>query len=824
MVTIAEALSLGTRHHQEGRLAEAERLYRQVLAVDADNPQALHLLGMLAMQARQFEAAVELIGRAIRVDRTQAAFHANLGEAYRHLGKPSEAVECYRQALKIQPGLVQAHTRLGMLFRGQGKHAEAVESLREALRLRPEDTEARMLLGLTLDDQNKWTEAEACFRRVLRGDERSIEAHFNLGAVLQSQGRLEEAVASYRAVLVLNPEHVDAHNNLGTILKEQNALDEAVAHFETALRLKPGYAAAHVNLGVIYELREQYEAACGEYRSALAVDPRSIAAWTGLGAALQKLGQIDQALDCYRQVLAIDPNHAPTHLGIGSALQLQGMMEDAFASYLEAARVDPNYAEAYNNLGMLLSEQGQRDKALACCMRAIELRPDFGPAHSNVAVTLQALGRLDESIEHHRKAVELVAEGAIQHSNLLYALNYHPAYGAAALFAEHRAWGMRHADPLTANAAPHANPRSPDRRLRVGYVSPFFRHHAVNFFSEPILVSHDHDRFEVFCYSDTSHEDETTARLRRSVDHWRHVLGQSDQQVSELVRRDQIDILVDLTGHIDGGKRLLVFARKPAPIQVTYIGYQNTTGMLAMDYRLTDDYSDPPGMTEAYYTETLVRLPRTFFTYLPDKAAPPINALPALTNGYVTFASVNNFSKITPQVLKTWAEILLRVPRSRLILRADMTDSMRQYLSETFAAHGVELQRLELVNRLPRNEYLELICRADIALDPFPFNGHTTTCDCLWQGVPVITLSGQTYVTRFGGSALATLGLDDLIAHTQEQYVEIAAAWAGDVERLTQLRSSLRDRMAQSPLVDAQSFTRNLEAAYRRMWERWCAS
>jgi predicted O-linked N-acetylglucosamine transferase (SPINDLY family) len=476
-----------------------------------------------------------------------------------------------------------------------------------------------------------------------------------------------------------------------------------------------------------------------------------------------------------------------------------------------------------NNLGAAWNELGKRDDAVTCFHRALALEPTLAVAHSNLGVALQALGRLDESIAAHRRAVELEPDNAGSHSNLLYALNYPADQNVEAVFAEHLAWGTRHADPLTAQSPPHSPPRTAEhRRLRVGYVSPHFHAHAVNFFSEPILASHDHQRYEVFCYSDVKLPDDTTARLRGYADQWRDCHQLTDEQLSQQIRQDRIDILVDLTGHISGGKRMLVFARKPAPIQVTYIGYQNTTGMRAMDYRLTDDYADPPGTTERLHTERLVRLPRTFFCYLPSSDAPSVVDLPARASGAITFGSVNNFTKVTPDVLATWSTILQRVPNSRLVILADMVDSLRNHILKTMAGHGIAPARIELVNRAPREAYLQLINRLDIALDPFPFNGHTTTCDCLWQGVPVVTLSGTTYVSRFGGSGLATLGLHDWITTSREQYIEVAAAKALDVGALATLRATLRPRMAASPLLEFQAFTRNLETAYRQMWEQWC--
>jgi predicted O-linked N-acetylglucosamine transferase (SPINDLY family) len=357
----------------------------------------------------------------------------------------------------------------------------------------------------------------------------------------------------------------------------------------------------------------------------------------------------------------------------------------------------------------------------------------------------------------------------------------------------------------------------------VGYVSPYFTDHAVNFFVEPILRSHDRAQFEVFAYSDVAAPSATTHRLQSVVDHWRDTTHISDEQFSEQVRRDQIDILVDLTGHI-GGSRLLAFARKPAPVQVTYIGYQNTTGMRAMDYRLTDDYADPLGHTEALHTEALVRLPRSFFCYLPSPDAPSVGPLPALRNGYVTFGSFNNFQKIHAEVLKAWADILRQVAGARLVMIVGHAPQAAERVHEFFASRGIERERVELVPRLSREEYLRRIASVDVALDPFPFNGHTTTCDCQWQGVPVVTLSGSTYLSRFGGSGLATLGLDDWIATSPEQYVAIAVAKAADLAGLATLRDSLRDRMAASALLDHAGFTRRLETAYRTLWAAWCGA
>ncbi len=823
MVTIDEALARGTRHHQAGQWAEAEHIYRQILHAEPDHAPTLHQLGILVMQGGNYQVAVECFAQAIRADRMQAAYHANQGVAYASLGNLTQAIACYQAAVKLQPDMAHVQRMLGVAFRAQGDLAGAIDSLRTALKLKPEDNEARTQLGHALHKQGKLAEAETCFRRVLRAEPESAVAHFNLGDALHAQQKLDEAATSYQEALRRDRDYVDAHNNLGTILNGQGKSEAAVAHYLAALRVRPDCAAAHTNLGGAYLALGQFEDAIASYRAALRIDPQIVIARHNLGTLLQQQGQLTEALACFDEALRIDPRNPSLHMARGSVLQMQARFDAAIASFQAAVHIDPNYAEAYNNMGVAWGDQGLRDEGIECLERAISLDPRYAAAESNLSGSLQYLGRLDEAVVHGRRSVELEPSNSGFHSNLLYLLNYHPAEDPASIAVEHRTWARRHADPLFAASAPHTNERTPTRRLRIGYVTPNFKDHAVNFFSEPILASHDHAQFEVFCYSDVRQADATTRRLQGYADQWRETAWLSDQQMSDLVRRDQIDILIDLNGHIGGGSRMLAFARKPAPVQVTYIGYQNTTGMLAMDYRLTDDYCDPPGTTDALYTEQLVRLPRSFFCYLPSSDAPAVTRLPASALGYVTFGSVNNFNKISPAVLTTWAKLLVRVPHSRLVVRADMTDSLRVYLERSFANHGVDSERLELVNRLPRLGYLELIDRLDIALDPFPFNGHTTTCDCLWQGVPMVTLSGDSYASRFGGSGLVTLGLDAWIARTAAEYVQIAAAMAADLERLAQLRAELRPQMAASPLLDFVGFTRNLETVYRRMWIDWCA-
>jgi predicted O-linked N-acetylglucosamine transferase (SPINDLY family) len=416
--------------------------------------------------------------------------------------------------------------------------------------------------------------------------------------------------------------------------------------------------------------------------------------------------------------------------------------------------------------------------------------------------------------------MELRPDDPAVHSSLVYTLYFSPDFDGRAIRDAHRLWDVQHAVPRVGFIAPHGNERSPDRRLRVGYVSPNFRRHAQAFFTVPLFSQHDHRDFEIFAYADVLGPDDVTQRLQSYCDVWRDISGLGEEGVARIIRQDQIDILVDLTLHM-AGNRLPVFARKPAPVQVCWLAYPGTTGLSTIDYRLTDRYLDPPGAHDDDYSEQSIRLGDAFWCYDPLQSEPAVNGLPALENGFITFASLNNFCKVNPSLVRLWAQVLRRVDRSRLVLMA-AEGSHRQRVLDQFQQEGVAADRVTFVVEKPRAEYLALYQEIDVRLDTFPYNGHTTSLDCLWMGVPVVTLVGQTAVGRGGLSILSNVGLPELAADAADQYVRIAVELADDRPRLAELRRTLRDRLQKSPLLDAPRFARNVEAAYRTIWQQWC--
>jgi predicted O-linked N-acetylglucosamine transferase (SPINDLY family) len=536
------------------------------------------------------------------------------------------------------------------------------------------------------------------------------------------------------------------------------------------------------------------------------------------GLSHHQAGHLAEAERIYRQILSQQPNHADALHLLGVLAGQTDRLDAAVNLIRRAIAICSTNALYYSNLGKFLRDRGQLDQAIASYRQAIGFKPDIAEVHYNLANALRDMGQPGEAIVSYRQAIRLKPDYADAYNNLIFTLPYHPGFDAGMIHEENRRWNHQFAEPLKTLHQPHVNDRDPDRRVRIGYVSPDFREHCQALFTIPLLSNHDGDAFEIFCYADVSRPDAVTERIRGYAHVWRSILGMTDAEAARKIREDRIDILVDLTMRMACG-RPLVFARKPAPVQVAWLAYPGTTGLSAMDYRLTDPNLDPPGFDDQFYSERSIRLPDTFWCYDPMVTEPIVNPLPAQTDGHVTFGCLNNFCKVNGQVLRLWAQVLKTIPTSRFM---PLCPEGSNPLLDLLQREGISPDRIELIARCPRQQYLELYHRMDVGLDTFPYNGHTTSLDSFWMGVPVITLVGQTVVGRAGLSQLTNLGLPELIARTPEQYVQIAADLAGNLPRLAELRRTLRARLQASPLMDASRFARNIEAAYRQMWRNWC--
>ncbi len=716
--------------------------------------------------------------------------------------------------------------------------------------------------GLRAEEAGRLADAIAHYRTAIESAPSFALAHLYLGIALRANGQVDAAVASYLRTVDLDPSHPAAHYNLGIEYLAQRNLDSAEACLRIALSLKDGFAEAWVALAELLESTGRYAEAIRALEKSVALRPDYLGALENLAALLQKSGRAAGSVSAYRRIAELSPVTAQTHFRLGAALQGVGEFGEAEASfrraiamdghfgpavnslatvvllqdparveeaeslYRRAIEIDPAYSLPHSNLGNVLQVLGRLTESEACLRRAVELNPDMAPAQRSLGNTLKDLGRVDEAIPALRKALELDPQDASAHHSLLMTLNYSAAYSREQVYAQHRTWARDFEAAHERVFEPHSNRREPGRRLRVGYVSPDFRRHSVAYFIEPVLASHERANVEVFCYSNVATPDPMTARLMALADHERSIAGVSSDVVAETIRADRIDILVDLAGHT-AGNSLAVFARKPAPVQVTYLGYPNTTGLRTIDWRITDIHVDPPGDGDDLHSEGLSRLERTFLCFQPPAQAPDPGPLPMLSTGHVTFGSFNALPKITPEVMALWARLLSRLPGSRLILKSlGLSDAQsREHVARAFSRLGVSADRILV---LPMEDTLQgHLARyrdIDIGLDPFPFNGTTTTLEALWMGIPVVALAGDRHAGRVGGSILRNAGLAELVAQGLESYIDGALALASDPRRLSNLRESLRERLASSPLLDARGFVTALESAYRRMWVQWCRS
>ena len=568
-------------------------------------------------------------------------------------------------------------------------------------------------------------------------------------------------------------------------------------------------------------------AALAEHR-AVELHPNDAGCWHSLAVACFDAELLGDAERCCCRVTEIDPRHVKALTNLGAILQRRGAREDAERHYRKAIAAEPGVARARFDLAMLLLERGaaQNDAgrpldARASLEEALWLAPDSAPANEQLAGSLLNSGDAAAAVGRFRRAAELDPTNRTVASNLLFALNYVPDADPEAIFGEHLAWRSRH---FPAGApGKHANDADPGRRIRVGYLSPDFREHALAYFIEPALSRHDPAQFDVICYSDVGAGDSVTQRLRGIAARWRDSSRLDAGALTAQVRGDQVDILVDLAGHSQGGRRIALLAMKPAPVQASWLGYLNTTALPAMDYRITDGNACPEGW-ERYHTERLARLPASQWCYAADARAPEVGPLPADRAGHLTFASMHNQAKVSTRVISLWSSLLHKVPGSRPLMLAPGIEQTSRKFIEQFLAHGVDPARVEFKGRVSIAEYFALHNRVDINLDAFPYTGGTTTCHSLWMGVPVVTLKGNTVTSRGGASLLGAMGLLEFAAENEAQYLDIAAGLANDLPRLGRMRRELRARMAQSPLMDAAGFTRDLESAYRAMWRSWCAA
>jgi protein O-GlcNAc transferase len=660
--------------------------------------------------------------------------------------------------------------------------------------------------------------AEKLCRAILLLDYRQAGAHHLMGCAIMQRGEFHSAADCFAEALAVDPENADVHLDLGNVLFSMGRIEEAIDAFEESLRLRPGNVSALGNLSIALREAGRLDESIAALEKIVEVKPDWLQANATLAFTLHRSGRVNQAIGFYRKVLMLKGDEPETCSNLSAALSDIGKYEEAIEMARKAIEISPTFADAWANLGDAERKAGRPQESLIASRKALELRPGFALAHNNLGNALRDTGRIDDAVREFRKALMIDPTYVAAASNLLFSLHFHEGYTPAAILAEHQEWNRRFALPLEPRNPHYSNDRSPDRPLRIGYVSADFRNHVVGANILPLFRYRDRDSIHVTCYSNVALPDAVTERFRELADDWRPVAGVEDAQVARRIADDRIDILVDLSLHTDGN-RLLVFARRPAPVQITFAGYPGTTGLTAIGYRLTDPWLDPAGLNDACYSEQSIRLPGSFWCYQPVGGEPEVNEPPASKSGRITFGCLNNVVKAGASCLRLWAQALKAVPDSSIELLC--APGARR--DEVVAALGVTANRVRFHDYQPRPQYLRLYHNIDISLDTFPYNGHTTSLDSWYMGVPVVSLVGQTAVSRAGLGHAANLNLAEFAARSPDEFVRITTKLAGDQARLTQLRRDLRSRMRSSALMDGARFARNIERAYRDIWRQWCA-
>ncbi|KAI3471910.1 hypothetical protein Pfo_028598 [Paulownia fortunei] len=799
-------LSYANILHSRNKFVDAFAVYESVLEKDGENVEAHIGKGICLQMQNLGRLAYESFAEAVRLEPQNACALTHCGILYKDEGRLVEAAEMYQKALKADPSyklaaecLAIVLTDLGTSLKLAGNTQEGIQKYYEAIKIDSHYAPAYYNLGVVYSEMMQYDTALNCYEKAAIERPMYAEAYCNMGVIYKNRGDLESAIACYERCLTVSPNFEIAKNNmaialtdLGTKVKLEGDINQGVAYYKKALYYNWHYADAMYNLGVAYGEMLKFDMAIVFYELAFHFNPHCAEACNNLGVIYKDRDNLDKAVECYQA------NHLFHLFAYNIHMYLQ-----------MALSIKPNFSQSLNNLGVVYTVQGKMDAAASMIEKAIVANPTYAEAYNNLGVLYRDAGNISLAVEAYEQCLKIDPDSRNAGQNRLLAMNYINDGTDDKLYEAHRDWGRRFMR-LFPQYTSWDNIKDPERPLVIGYVSPDYFTHSVSYFVEAPLIYHDYTNYKVVVYS---------AVVKEHGD----IYGIDEKKVASMVREDKIDILVELTGHTANNK-LGMMACRPAPVQVTWIGYPNTTGLPTIDYRISDALADPAD-TKQKHVEELVRLPDSFLCYTPSPEAGPVSPTPALSNGFVTFGSFNNLAKITPKVLQVWARILCAVPNSRLIVKCKpfCCDSVRQQFLSTLEKLGLESLRVDLLPLILLNhDHMQAYSLMDISLDTFPYAGTTTTCESLFMGVPCVTMGGSVHAHNVGVSLLKTVGLSNLVAKNEDEYVELAVQLASDVTALSNLRMTLRDLMLKSPLCDGSKFTRGLESAYRTMWQRYC--
>ena len=845
-VTVAQALQQAIDFHRSGRLRDAERLYRAILQAQPKLPDANHNLGVLIASTNQPETALPWLKQALETKPEQRQFWISYIQALikasqlenarsvleqgRKYGLTGEAVDRLHDQLSSQPGpcvstdpsrdaaIARDHVIKKTTRRRSGKQTKALSRLGIAV-------PAQADIDALLDAYNKqlWVQAERDAMAMIANYPQHEFGRKVLGAILAQVGKVDEALVHLRKSVELAPMDAEAHSNLGLTFKSLGRFAEAEASYLKAIALKPDYAEAHSNLGVTLSCLGRLQEAEAVYRQAIVLKPAYAEAHNNLGNALRDLGRLQQAVASYRKAITLKPGYSEAHSNLGNALQDLGRLAEAQECYKKAIELKPGYAEAHNNMGNILKSLGRLTESEASYRQALALQPGYAEVCNNLGNALKDMGRLREAEVCYRQAVAFKPDLPKVHSNLLFMLNYVENLSPGACLDEALRYGAS-VSRLATHKFSSWDHGKKSGKMRIGFVSGDFRNHPVGYFLEGLLSKLDLSKFELAAYVTSPQEDSLTERIRRKFTLWRALYGMTDAAAARMIHEDGVHILIDLAGHTEHN-RLPVFAFKPAPIQVSWLGYFATTGVQEIDYVLGDPHVTPVE-EEHHFSERIRRLPETYLCFTPPALDMEVGALPALSNGYVTFGCFNNLTKMNDGVVSLWSRVLHAVDGSKLFLKTKQLEDphVASRTKERFQAFGISADRLLLEGHTSRTDYFKSYDRVDLALDPFPYPGGTTSVEGLWMGVPVLAKRGNCFIAHNGETIAHNSGQTEWIAQDESDYLAKAIHFASNLEALGRLRARLRKQVLASPLFDAALFATRFGEAMNDMWEDYRGS
>jgi protein O-GlcNAc transferase len=713
----------------------------------------------------------------------------------------------------INPLLIQAQSR-----HKAGLLEDARALYRRVLENEPDQIDALQFLGMVEVEDHNYETGVALLERADKIAPDSAQVTYHMALAFEATDRIDDAIAALERAVALDPSHLQATRKLGWLMQHKQQFESAMKYLDRALELDPKDIDTRIAITVCCIATRRYGVAAAQSYAILEQDPKNIGAWRSLAYAQNADRDYAGAYASIERALELDPDNKLALTDLGNVLKAMGRHQEALDAYDRALAIDPEQAVPWAGKAIVLHGMGRLEECIEAAERSLEVDPTFSPALNNLGLTLLTLGRIEVAIERFQAVVDEHRIPGI-FSNLLFALHYLPDITPSELLRRHRQYDKYVTGKKRVRLA---NRPDPDRPLRVGYVSGDFGVHPVGFFVSSVITRHDKSQFESFCYSGRSSEDYVGYRIKSHADHFRRTVDLSEPALVDQIRKDKIDILIDLSGHT-AANRLVAFAHRPAPVQATWAGYVGTTGLKAMDWLIADRFQVPPEL-DVYHSERVYRMPNGYISYEPFVAAPGVGPLPAVANGHVTFCSYPNPAKINLRAIAAWARILTAVPGSRLRLRYKWLEASLnvQRIRDGFAAHGIDAARVDVEGGGDVKAMMASYNEVDIGLDTFPYSGGLTTCEALWMGVPVVTWPGDRFESRHSFSHLSNAGLTETIARDLDDYVDVAVALARDLPRLADLRLNLRTRMAASPLCDPGRFVRDLEAAFRAMWQAWC--